>query len=166
MSKVSEALKHPFLMALVPAVIGVGSTVYSSDKDKNKTVDEPEKIYWQSIQPPNDSAEKYCSYLEKYPQGHFVELAQTQCPSATEVAEQATDAAEEATAEIDEAEKIYWQSIQPPNESDEKYCSYLKQYPQGHFVELAKTQCSTAVEAQEKAAEVADQKEAAASTAQ
>ena len=95
MSKVSLALQHPFLMAIVPAMIGLGSTVYLSDKDKSKNVDEAEKIYWQSIQPPNDSDEKYCAYLKKYPHGNFVEIAQLQCPSAIEAKEKVAALAEE-----------------------------------------------------------------------
>jgi predicted acyl esterase len=93
MAKVSAALQHPFLMAIIPAAIGLGGTMYLSDK--NKGVDEAEKIYWASIQPPNDSEEKYCAYLKKYPQGNFVDIAETECPAAIEAKEQAEEKAKE-----------------------------------------------------------------------
>lgn len=104
MEKVSTALKHPFLMAIIPAFIGLGGTVYLSDK--GKTVDEAEKIYWQSIQPPNDSDEKYCAYLTKYPHGNFIEIAETQCSTALEAKEKAADLAEEKAAQAQQAAEI------------------------------------------------------------
>lgn len=97
MAKISAALQHPILMAIIPAVLGLGGTIYLSDK--SKTVDEAEKIYWASIQPPNDSDEKYCAYLKKYPQGNFVDIAQTQCSSAIEAKEKAAELAEQKSAE-------------------------------------------------------------------
>lgn len=107
MAKVSTALQHPFLMAIVPAIIGLGGTVYLSDKDS--TVNEPEKIYWASIQPPNDSDQKYCAYLKKYPHGHFVDIAQSQCSTAIEAKEKADELAQEKAAQAktqaDEAEE-------------------------------------------------------------
>lgn len=127
MSKVSSTLQHPFLMAIIPAVIGLTGTVYLSDK--GKTVDEAEKIYWQSIQPPNDSDEKYCAYLKKYPHGNFVEIAQTQCSSAIEANEKAAVLAEEKA-------------------------EHAKQQAQ----EAAEIAEAKAKEAEEKAAEIAEQK--------
>lgn len=108
MEKVSTALQHPFLMAIIPAVIGLGGTLYLSDK--NKSVDESEKIYWQSIQPPNDSEAKYCAYLKKYPQGNFVDIAEAECPAALaakeEAAEKAKEAAEKAAEVAQEREEV------------------------------------------------------------
>lgn len=135
MAKVSAALQHPFLMAIVPGIIGLGGTVYLSDK--GKTVDEAEKIYWQSIQPPNDSDEKYCAYLKKYPQGNFVEIAQTQCSTAIEAKEKAAALAEE------KAEQAREQAEQAAEIAEAK-----------------------AKEAEEKAAEMTEQKAEAASSAQ
>lgn len=107
MAKISATLEHPFLMAIIPAVIGLGGTLYLSNQDK--TVEEAEKIYWSSIQPPNDSDEKYCAYLKKYPHGHFVEIAQTQCSTAIAAKEKAAELAEEkaaaAKAQAEEAEE-------------------------------------------------------------
>ena len=100
MAKVSAALQHPFLMAIIPAFIGLGGTMYLSDK--NKGVDEAEKIYWASIQPPNHSEEKYCAYLKKYPHGNFVDIAETECKSAIEAKEQAEAKAQEAKEKAEE----------------------------------------------------------------
>lgn len=122
MEKVSSALQHPFLMALVPAVIGLGGTLYLSDK--GKTIDETEKIYWQSIQPPNDSEEKYCGYLKKYPQGNFVDIAESECPSALAAKEQAEEAkakaaeiaAEKAKEAAEKAEEVAQQQAEVEEE--------------------------------------------------
>jgi hypothetical protein len=107
MAKVSIALQHPFLMTIIPALIGLGGTLYLANKNE-PGIDDAEKIYWTSIQPPNDSAEKYCAYLKKYPKGHFVDLAENQCPSAVEAKERAAELAEqkaaEAKAQAEEAE--------------------------------------------------------------
>lgn len=107
MAKISTALEHPFLMAIIPALIALGGTLYISNQNKN--VDEDEKIYWTSIQPPNDSDEKYCAYLKKYPHGHFVELAESQCSTAIAAKEKAAEQAEEkaaaAQAQAEQAEE-------------------------------------------------------------
>jgi hypothetical protein len=101
MAKVSAALQHPFLMAVIPAMIGLGGAVYLANKDK--TVDEAEKIYWNSIQPPNDSDEKYCSYLKKYPHGNFIEIAEAECSAAIAAKEQAAELAEKKAEQAREA---------------------------------------------------------------
>ncbi len=114
MANISEALKHPILLAIIPAIIGVAVTEYNALKHpdntnktaKEKTVSEDEKIFWASIQPPNDSEEKYCAYLKKYPKGEFVELALPECSSALEAKRLAEEqAAELAEQKADAAEK-------------------------------------------------------------
>lgn len=126
MAKVSTALQHPFLMAIVPAIIGLGGTVYLSDK--GKSVDEAEKIYWQSIQPPNDSDEKYCAYLKKYPHGNFVEIAQTQCSTAIEAREKATElAAEKAEQTKEQAEQAAGIAEAKAREAEEKAAALAEQ---------------------------------------
>jgi hypothetical protein len=112
MANISDLLKHPVLLAIIPAAIGLGGTLYASNKDKPtepaKVQVEPataevdtqtdeaqieaaqveaaldiEKTFWASIQPPLDSEDSYCAYLHKYPQGNFVELAQEHCSAET-----------------------------------------------------------------------------------
>jgi len=121
MAKVSAALQHPFLMAIIPAALGLAGTFYLSSKDK--TVDEAEKIYWASIQPPNDSDEKYCAYLKKYPQGNFIDIAETQCSSAIEAKEKAAELAEqksaEAKAKAEEAEEKAAALVKQKAQADE-----------------------------------------------
>ncbi len=114
MANISEALKHPILLAIIPAIIGVGVTEYNTLKNaenkpaKEKTVSEDEKIFWASIQPPNDSEAKYCAYLKKYPHGEFVELALPECSAAVE----AKRLAEEQAAELAEQQAEAAQAAQ------------------------------------------------------
>jgi len=103
MANISEALKHPILLVLIPAALGLAGTLYSSaDKNKaastqtEKSISEAEKVFWASIQPPNESEEQYCAYLEQYPKGEFVKLALPKCSAALE----AKQAAEEQATEL------------------------------------------------------------------
>jgi hypothetical protein len=111
MANISEALKHPILLAIIPAIVGVGVTEYNALKGadnkpaKEKTVSEDEKIFWASIQPPNDSEAKYCAYLTKYPKGEFVELALPECFAALEAKRLAEEQAAEIAEQKAEAEQ-------------------------------------------------------------
>jgi hypothetical protein len=108
MANISEMLKHPALLAVIPAALGLAGTLYMADKEpEKKTAPEQvlvkpievpakpdpaileaaakekeldiEKTFWATIQPPNDSETNYCAYLDRYPQGHFAALAQEHC---------------------------------------------------------------------------------------
>ena len=108
MANISELLKHPALLALIPAALGLAGTLYIANKEpEKKAATEPvviksasvdtaaleavakekeldiEKTFWASIQPPNDSETNYCAYLDRYPQGHFEVLAQEHCSLET-----------------------------------------------------------------------------------
>lgn len=107
MANISEALKHPILLVLIPATLGLAGTLYSNSNkptSTDKSVPEAEKIFWASIQPPNDSEEKYCAYLEQYPKGEFVKLALPNCSAALEAKQAAEEQATELAQQKAEAE--------------------------------------------------------------
>jgi class 3 adenylate cyclase len=85
-----------------------------------------ELAFWQSIQASDDPAE-YQAYLDKYPDGAFVSLAQVRLAKASGPAEATVD----STVEIE-----FWTSIK---ETDDRamFEAYLGKYPKGEFRSLA-----------------------------
>ena len=109
MAKISETLQHPILLVLIPAALGLAGTLYSTANKStptDKNVSEAEKIFWASIQPPNESEEKYCAYLEQYPKGEFVKLALPNCSAALEAKQAAEEQATELAQQKAEAQAM------------------------------------------------------------
>ena len=72
------------------------------------------------------------AYLERYPDGEFVELAQARLES---LREPATDLAA-ANGEVSEGELTFWNSIKDSGNPD-MFRAYLNKYPDGTYAELA-----------------------------
>ena len=72
------------------------------------------------------------AYLERYPVGEFVELAQARLES---LREPATDLAA-GNGEVSEGELTFWNSIKNSGNPD-MFRAYLNKYPDGTYAELA-----------------------------
>ena len=72
------------------------------------------------------------AYLERYPDGEFVELAQARLES---LREPATDLAA-PNGEVSEGELTFWNSIKDSGNPD-MFRAYLNKYPDGTYAELA-----------------------------
>ena len=72
------------------------------------------------------------AYLERYPEGEFVELAQARIQS---LREPATDLAAR-NGEVSEGELTFWNSIKDSGNPD-MFRAYLNKYPDGTYAELA-----------------------------
>jgi Flp pilus assembly protein TadD len=96
---------------------------------------ESELDYWNSIKN-SKKAEDYQSYLDKYPNGNFVDLAKLR---VKKYAPAPAPAAAPAAAPVDpqEADLAYWKSIKNSTNAAD-YKAYLEKYPNGEFVDVAK----------------------------
>ena len=72
------------------------------------------------------------AYLERYPDGEFVELAKARLESLHETAIGTVAPSEEVT----EGELTFWNSIKDSGNPD-MFRAYLKKYPDGTYAELA-----------------------------
>ena len=70
------------------------------------------------------------AYLERYPDGEFVELAQARLESLREAGAPTTD-------EVTEGELTFWNSIKD-SENPDMFRAYLNKYPDGTYAELAR----------------------------
>ena len=89
--------------------------------------------FWSSIKD-SKKAEDYQSYLDKYPNGDFADLAKLRMKKYA-----AAPAPTPAPAAVDplQADIAYWSSIKASKNVDD-YKAYLEKYPKGEFVDLAK----------------------------
>ena len=86
---------------------------------------EPNRVelaFWQSLQTKDDLGE-YRIYLERYPDGQFVDLAKARLRSGENVPEP-------------QVEVTFWESVRDSN-SEEMVQAYIDRYPNGEFVSLA-----------------------------
>jgi adenylate cyclase len=96
-----------------------------------------ELAFWEAAKD-SGSAIELEAYLERYPEGEFVELAQARLASLQEAATGAPSSNEEVT----EGELTFWNSIQDSSSCIELQ-AYLERYPQGEFVQLAAARLET-----------------------
>jgi lipoprotein NlpI len=92
--------------------------------------------FWNSIKD-SKKAEDYQSYLDKYPNGNFADLAKLRVkkyPPAPAPALAPTPAP--AAVDPQQADIAYWNSIKASKNADD-YKAYLEKYPNGEFVDLA-----------------------------
>ena len=88
--------------------------------------------FWEAAKDSGSSVELE-AYLERYPDGEFVELAQARLESLREAA---TDVAP-TTDEVTEGELTFWNSIKD-SENPDMFRAYLNKYPDGTYAELAR----------------------------
>lgn len=119
------------------------STASSKTRQAPKANDSKsvEIAYWESIKN-STNPDDFRAYLNKYPNGEFVDLARNKISSLEAAAKDKTER-ERADRERQEAEDnrkaetAYWDSIK--NSTDqENFRAYLRKYPQGQFADLAK----------------------------
>ncbi len=97
-----------------------------------------EIIFWQSVSGSKDP-EVLRSYLKQYPDGQFAALAKVQIASLGRASVAATP----------NTEIVFWQSVSG-SDDPEVLRSYLKQYPNGKFAEVAKVQIASLGRTSEK----------------
>jgi hypothetical protein len=93
-----------------------------------------ELSYWDTIKN-STSADDFKAYLERYPQGQFVELAKNRIATLQPITKPVEPSAP-ATVSGGAAELVFWDSVKNSTSADD-YRAYLKKYPQGEFVDLA-----------------------------
>jgi hypothetical protein len=86
-----------------------------------------ELALWESVR--DGSAGELETYLEQYPDGTFASLARTRLEAAAHAAP--SDPAADAL------DLAFWNSVKDSNRREELE-AYLKQHPNGHFVDLAR----------------------------
>ena len=92
-----------------------------------------ELAYWETVKDTSDPAE-LAAYLEKYPQGVFVALAETRRQS---LVTHKTDAPASAGPDVVAVELAFWETVKD-SDNPAMYEAYLEQYPNGPFAALAK----------------------------
>ncbi len=118
---------------LVLAVTNAASNTASSMPGNIATVDPAaiELSYWETIKNSNNP-EDFKSYLAKYPDGQFAELAKSRSTAARPMGGGGGDS----------VEMIYWNAIKDSrNPSDFK--AYVTKFPGGLFVELANSRIAS-----------------------
>ncbi|MDQ5844047.1 MAG: caspase family protein, partial [Acidobacteriota bacterium] len=92
-----------------------------------------ELSYWDTIKN-SQNADDFQAYLQRYPQGQFVELARnriTSLQAGTKAAGMSVPATRGSQTEL-----TFWDSIKNSTNADD-FRAYLKKYPEGEFIELA-----------------------------
>jgi hypothetical protein len=134
-------------------VIAVGGSAASTASVPGMPSVDPaafELSYWETIKN-STSADDFKSYLEKYPDGQFTALARNKINSLGASAKSEPRSSNDSATEL-----AFWDAIKNST-NVEDFHAYLKKYPNGQFVDLAKNRV-TQVEA---AAREADQRAAA-----
>jgi hypothetical protein len=122
-------------------VIAVGSATTAS-VPATTSVDPTaiELSYWETIKN-SPSADDFKAYLEKYPDGQFAALAKNKINSLEAPAKSEPKSSNDSSAEF-----VFWDSIKNSTNAED-FRAYLKKYPNGQFVDLARnrvTQFETA----------------------
>jgi hypothetical protein len=86
--------------------------------------------FWNSIKD-SKNAEDYRSYLDRYPNGDFADLAKLR------MKKYAPSAPKAAAIDPQQADIATWNAIKASKDAGD-YRSYLEKYPDGEFVDLAK----------------------------
>lgn len=109
----------------------------SNSAENNSRIDPSafELSYWETIKN-STIADDFKAYLEKYPDGQFATLAKNRINSLGSVAK--PDESKPVSNSTSGGEFAFWESIKNSTSIDD-YNAYLKKYPNGEFVELAKS---------------------------
>jgi class 3 adenylate cyclase len=110
-----------------------GPSLVTEDKTRDDKADEVELIFWQSLQDSEDPAE-YRAYLERFPEGAFVDLARIRLAGFAESGRMAA---------ADPVELEFWTSVK---DADDRAMleAYLEKYPDGEFRRLAEIRLAEA----------------------
>jgi len=138
---------------LVLAVTGAASNTASNVPGQIATVDPAaiELAYWDTIKNSNNP-DDFKSYLDKYPDGQFAELAKSRA-----------NASRPANASGDSVEMVYWNAIKDSHNASD-FRAYTTKFPHGLFVELANSRIA-AFESEAREAAKARENAAAAERA-
>lgn len=90
-----------------------------------------ELAFWEAAKDSGNRIE-LDAYLERYPNGEFVELAKARLESLRDTAGE-----EIPNEEVTEAELTFWNSIKD-SENPDMFRAYLNKFPEGTFAELAR----------------------------
>ena len=90
-----------------------------------------ELAFWEASKD-SDNASELEAYLERYPEGEFVELAQARLENLREPAPELAG----PNGEVSEGELTFWNSIKDSRNPD-MFRAYLNKYPDGTYAELA-----------------------------
>jgi len=93
-----------------------------------------ELAFWDSIKESKE-IEDFDAYLAQFPDGNFRTLAENRLALLRSNANK--DAMTEAAPPTSDVEMVFWDSIKD-SESAEDYSAYLKKFPSGAFVDLAR----------------------------
>jgi tetratricopeptide (TPR) repeat protein len=138
---------------LVLAVTGAASNTASNVPGQIATVDPAaiELAYWDTIKTSNNP-DDFKSYLDKYPDGQFAELAKSRA-----------NASRPANSSGDSIEMVYWNAIKDSHSASD-FRAYTTKFPHGLFVELANSRIA-AFESEAREAAKARENAAAAERA-
>jgi hypothetical protein len=117
---------------LVLAITSGASNAASNGPGQIATVDPAaiELAYWDTIKNSNNPAD-FKSYLDKYPDGQFAELAKSRA-----------NASRPANSSGDSVEMMYWNAIKDSHNASD-FRAYITKFPNGVFVELANSRISS-----------------------
>ena len=120
------------------AAIDTGPSLADENKTGEDKADEVEMVFWQSLQDSEDPAE-YRAYLERFPDGAFVELARIRLAGFAESGR---------IAAADPVELEFWTSVK---DADDRAMleAYLEKYPDGEFRRLAEIRLAEVTKARE-----------------
>ncbi len=119
---------------LVLAVTNAATNTTSNIPGNITTVDPAaiELAYWDTIKNSNNPND-FKSYLEKYPDGQFVELAKSRAQASKPMSNGGGG---------DSVEMMYWNAIKDSRNSSD-FRAYITKFPGGIFVELANSRIAT-----------------------
>jgi class 3 adenylate cyclase len=107
----------------------------SNDAGATETVEPVELAFWQSVEG-SDDPQEYQAYLDQFPEGAFVALAEARLNGASNSSRSA-----DRTVEIE-----FWNSIKD-SDVRENFEAYLEKYPEGEFRSLAEIKLKAPPEA-------------------
>jgi adenylate cyclase len=111
--------------------------VTADDGDANSATAEStlavELAFWETVKDA-DSRVELEAYLERYPEGGFVELAKARLESLHEIPMESGATA--PNEEVTEGELTFWNSVKDSGNPD-MFRAYLNKYPKGTYAELA-----------------------------
>ncbi len=127
----------PMISAHVSNALSVAKR--TNRKSETASVDNSLEIeYWKTIKDSNDP-EEYQIYLDEYPEGKFVKLAESRLKKLggnnSAVTNLSTDSG--VASNYSSTDVMYWESVKDSDDPD-MFQAYIDQFPEGVYVVLAK----------------------------